>query len=351
MKKILSLVFVTTLIIPSLAFASWWNPTSWFDNWSFTNKTDTKTEILEKRIQELESNLITQKSIPIITKFYIKYDDSRVRSCASTGCDAIWYYPQNTEITMQGQATYKLSDLAEWIEFTTSNGLKGFINKSILSETPIAVTKNIQNDTNSKISDASVKTIRDAITTITKERQTISDEISTNSSGEYSNYLRSYVDVQDVFFSNITTILGQINLVYNEIINDPYNVKSQLEKYEVLIARYNKLYNQYEIDKSTALSDAISNARNSIANTRAQAVNDAYRQAQVQQNAIYQAQLDATNAQIEQYKSIRAAGAANGATQAVVNAQLNAAGLIKQTNCSFSSVGGMTPGAGSVTCY
>lgn len=56
MKKAILIAFVATLVIPQVAFASWWNPLSWFDNWHF-NRDESKTETLEARIQELESKL------------------------------------------------------------------------------------------------------------------------------------------------------------------------------------------------------------------------------------------------------------------------------------------------------
>lgn len=63
MKKILLTLVVFTVISPSIALASWWNPISWFDNWGFIfNKKSEKTEVLEKRIEELENRL--QESIP-----------------------------------------------------------------------------------------------------------------------------------------------------------------------------------------------------------------------------------------------------------------------------------------------
>jgi hypothetical protein len=45
------------LIIPQIAFASWWNPSTWFSNWNFFKKETAKTHILENRIRELESKL------------------------------------------------------------------------------------------------------------------------------------------------------------------------------------------------------------------------------------------------------------------------------------------------------
>ena len=35
MKKYISVLFLLTFIIPSVTFASWWNPLSWFNGWRF----------------------------------------------------------------------------------------------------------------------------------------------------------------------------------------------------------------------------------------------------------------------------------------------------------------------------
>lgn len=56
MKKYIIALLFTIVFIPSIALASWWNPFSWFNGWTF-HKTDTQTEILENRIQELEKKL------------------------------------------------------------------------------------------------------------------------------------------------------------------------------------------------------------------------------------------------------------------------------------------------------
>src|SRR3989344_3839153 len=56
MKKILLLSF-TVLVIPQIVFAAWWNPFSWFNNWSFSHKSNNETQILEDRVKELEKKL------------------------------------------------------------------------------------------------------------------------------------------------------------------------------------------------------------------------------------------------------------------------------------------------------
>lgn len=53
MKKVVIIAFLAVFFIPQVASASWWNPLSW----KIFDRTNTKTEILEKRIEEPEKNL------------------------------------------------------------------------------------------------------------------------------------------------------------------------------------------------------------------------------------------------------------------------------------------------------
>lgn len=141
MKRIIPFVIVSILVIPNLALASWWNPVSWFNNWSFSGRTETKTEVLEKRIQELESKLTTPTTTPQLTKFYVKYDNARIRSCASIdGCNVVGYYNRTSIVTIKGEMILKLNDLPEWVSITTADGITGFISRSVLSETPVTKT-------------------------------------------------------------------------------------------------------------------------------------------------------------------------------------------------------------------
>ncbi|MEI8249020.1 MAG: hypothetical protein WCG07_00810 [Candidatus Taylorbacteria bacterium] len=66
MKKYLPSLIIVTLIVPSVAFASWWNPISWFNGWSFSNNSDYKTQVLEKRIADLENKLNNNSSTTTI---------------------------------------------------------------------------------------------------------------------------------------------------------------------------------------------------------------------------------------------------------------------------------------------
>jgi len=53
MEKAILSVFVGILLVPQLAFAAWWNPFSW----KVFNREESKTQVLENRVKELEKKL------------------------------------------------------------------------------------------------------------------------------------------------------------------------------------------------------------------------------------------------------------------------------------------------------
>lgn len=61
-NKLFFIVFLG-LLVPQLALASWWNPFSWFNN------SDTKTQVLEQRIKELENKLNATSSDRVLNDF------------------------------------------------------------------------------------------------------------------------------------------------------------------------------------------------------------------------------------------------------------------------------------------
>ncbi len=56
MKKPLLVIVLVALVIPSIAFAQWWNPFSWFSNWTF-KKVEHQSQILENATKELEQDI------------------------------------------------------------------------------------------------------------------------------------------------------------------------------------------------------------------------------------------------------------------------------------------------------
>lgn len=61
MKKYFLMITVIALIIPSFTLASWWNPISWFNNWTFTKEPNKGIELLENKIKELENKIENMK--------------------------------------------------------------------------------------------------------------------------------------------------------------------------------------------------------------------------------------------------------------------------------------------------
>ncbi len=54
-RTVISLLFLSFLI-PQVAMAAWWDPTTWFNNWTF-KKNDPSIQILENRIKDLEEQI------------------------------------------------------------------------------------------------------------------------------------------------------------------------------------------------------------------------------------------------------------------------------------------------------
>lgn len=68
-SKITFTIVLTLFIIPRVTFAAWWNPATWFNNWSFTHKIETTETISPQEVsdqnQEKVSNNLPVKSAPI----------------------------------------------------------------------------------------------------------------------------------------------------------------------------------------------------------------------------------------------------------------------------------------------
>lgn len=56
MKKYILIIFLLIITYPTVTFAAWWNPLTWFNNWNPSRRTE-KTEVLENKINTLEHKL------------------------------------------------------------------------------------------------------------------------------------------------------------------------------------------------------------------------------------------------------------------------------------------------------
>ena len=55
--KLFIVLILFSLIIPQIALAAWWNPLSWFNNWSFLNffKKDNQVQVVNAPDKEVEN--------------------------------------------------------------------------------------------------------------------------------------------------------------------------------------------------------------------------------------------------------------------------------------------------------
>jgi hypothetical protein len=66
--RICSVIILVAIIFPQATLAAWWNPITWFNNWTFSKgASDTHTKVLEDRIKELENKLQEVVSTDIST--------------------------------------------------------------------------------------------------------------------------------------------------------------------------------------------------------------------------------------------------------------------------------------------
>ena len=279
MKKYLISIAFITLIIPSVALASWWNPLSWFDHWTFSSNSNAKTQVLEKRIQELESKLSVSTSTPQYSHFYIKYDNARVRACKSTTCDVLGYYKKNDYVYVLGSE--KLDSLDEWVALhTTESGQNGYLNKSVLSETPSSPTNKPLN-TPSSVKSSNIKsgnnsvliTIDNQIIGVDKESiEYLKSEVSdvNESINFFTKFRQMMIDMNnntpksvvigdryEKFISIFIDSLGKDIAYFNAVLSQYINMIDELNKH-ILVAQENRKlfeFRIYENDRAE-LNDA-----------------------------------------------------------------------------------------------
>ncbi len=76
MKKYFLFTLTLILIVPSIAFASWWNPFSWFNSWSFDKKVS--TEVVQPKLPSIVDTKTTTIPTAEVKKDIPKIDNSIV---------------------------------------------------------------------------------------------------------------------------------------------------------------------------------------------------------------------------------------------------------------------------------
>jgi len=328
MKKLLPLILLV-LIIPQVALAAWWNPFSWK---VFSNK-EAETQVVNT--EALQSSVQ-------YTTFYIKSNGVRIRSCASISCKILGYVGIGNWVKVPENVGTSLDLLPEWLGVDFEGIGFGYINKSLLSAMPISEQRYTQNQqaNDDGISKVNLTKIYDWINFIDFEIQKNNNFVDSlyRSNASYS---REVISTVENYISNLRIMQNQLRSAIT--INSSNQALS-------IITKIQSLRDDFDTDLKVSVDGALRNAER-VSDANVKAARNAYNRSMAEQQAANQAKIDATNAYVEKYNAIRKQGSEAGATEAVVNAQLNAAGLIKQATCSFSAVGGMTPGAGSMTCY
>jgi SH3-like domain-containing protein len=362
MKKYLHFLVLLILVLPTITYAAWWNPSTWFtagDTWyaeTYDTRPDTKvtTEISGEWKKELAEVQNPQPTSTKTTRFYIKSDNTRLRTCASLTCDIKGYYVKNNYIDVARSDTVQLNDLEEWLEIKEPDGSIGYLNKSVLSDKKIveshtSTVKKVT-ATSNQITAKDREAINSWITDIDDQDEETADTLKLLYEKKFNVNPSIVADVLTDYQDNLRYIKQQINTSHQNIIADPQSYSVEIEKIKTYISRYQKIKDDFVPNLEIAFGTFMKkNSR--AAEEKYEYVNDYYNEQRAQLNAINQAKVDAANAYVEKYNSIRNSASGRGVTESAVNNQLEAAGLIKQTHCTFSAVGGMTPGAGSMTCY
>lgn len=166
MKKHIILVVLVVVLVPSIAFASWWNPLSWFNNWTFKKAVSQpqmvnvevqlptysppETEIFVNNIIPAEDNLekVTSSSVNLPA---VEKTKTIVDVCLNVdGIQAITpqgFTSQNNLCTAI-QIVVPPNDVCENIEGIQTSVPSGMVEEDKECSTPIANTQNLNTQSN-----------------------------------------------------------------------------------------------------------------------------------------------------------------------------------------------------------
>jgi hypothetical protein len=366
MKKITIFIFIITFTLPNLVLASWWNPLTWFSQKN-NGVLEQKDDNWRKTLSNLSSTTTTPQQD---TKFYIKYDNSRIRSCQSTtNCAVIGTLSRNYELELSGSTKLTLDTLPEWIVVNITDGRTGYINRTVLSESPIVLdskpssvisqqtnNSSVPNNTATKVKtlefiDASIKTL-----TMSKNYfQTLKNDVNEikQSTKDRRDFITSANIYNDTYLSQLADIDGESIKKYDSYSkafdNGIYFTNSTLEiiqKYKDEIMSGNL---QYDLSTYNTLLYVWYQDTIKIINSVEGVWNDFtsnYDIASKKRDSVSELMKLSQNKNTQtHYSQILSPGYLPSVPA------IPALPIQKIINCSFSSVGGMTPGAGSMTCY
>ncbi len=262
MKKTFIYLFLGLLIFPQITFASWWNPISWFNNWSFFTRIETKTEILEKRIKELESkmNATTTTSLPVsntVTATTSAKKASNITTDQPKSQKPIVISEENFNTAL---STALLQSLPSFIAF--KDYIISFIgvvdNRIAMLDKLIVSTKNyIDTSTETYVftmSDGSTMTPQDLQEIMLKAYQANREHVKVTKDQLSLIYLNKYNGI----ISQLTTYNSQLpNLLINrpELIKQLNNLSTLTSTAKIDSAKVEEIYTSFK--KSSEESDKL----------------------------------------------------------------------------------------------
>jgi hypothetical protein len=119
MKKNLSILVLVALMVPSIAFASWWNPLSWFNNWTF-------------RKAEPQSQIINNTYIPPAPSFLPTGEETSIESPVVTPAENIENKTTSPTIASKIVKTPKVVDICLNVDGIQAITPQGFTSQNNL---------------------------------------------------------------------------------------------------------------------------------------------------------------------------------------------------------------------------
>jgi hypothetical protein len=268
MKRNSVILAMLVFIVPSVALASWWNPFTWF-NQSSSVKKETKTEILEKRIIELENKL----NVVSATATTSKLDESVAATPTASQTIKKGVKKTNTEkieniknyngatFGVYGRETLKIQNTVEILQLISEDAVTQ-IDKALQLINQFSTIESLPQNTTETIQ------TNNAVIEICKYHRNIIIA--------YKNKIDSYIQS----LNNYKTILDQNKkAVLNSFINEnQYNTISNYSSQETaslettlssLKSEYDRIISDYSADKIKILDSL----QNRISNLQQDTIN------------------------------------------------------------------------------
>ncbi len=203
MKKIIPVIILVVVIIPSVAFASWWNPFSWFNNWNFQKRAEVVNIISNE--QEVSKNEVADEKQEI-----------EIRELKNNPTQDIQRKPNISDTTDLKEVVKILEDKVTTLE-NENDKIKTVITKNIKIEPEITLNKSIINNDGVDRARFNIKTINSIGEIIPNKNIEITTSVS-DSSREVQNkveIIKTNNEGEVIYYTPTTTIYNRCGMYMN----------------------------------------------------------------------------------------------------------------------------------------